>query len=165
MATRTFKLVGHVSDGDTGANITVNFNSVQVFTGSVTNTTKGDALCTFTADTTVSGDIATSVVVNSGSTVYVGPLQANYVVFVHDAFYDEDDGTTVTAEAVTSSDVTSTYDYMNTAQGNSMKSVQIDGADSDIAGTASSGWVPVPVESGSTLTCNMVVDAIATAPA
>jgi len=157
MPTRTFKLNGFITEGT--ADITVTFNSTQVFTGSVDNTERYEPLLTFTADTSVNGDIATTVVVNSGSTVFIGPLTANYVVYDGQTYTDDSD----VEQTYSSTDVTDKYEPMNGAKGNSMKSVQINGEESPISGTESTGWVPVPVEAGETLTCSMVVDAIASA--
>ena len=157
MATRTFKMNGFLTEGT--ADITVTFNSTQVFTGSVDNTSRGEPLLTFTADTSVSGDITTTVVNNSGNTVYIGPLDANYIVYEGQTYTDDDS----VEQTYSTTDVTSKYEPMNEAKGNSMKSVQIDGEEASVSGTESTGWVPVPVEAGETLSCSMVVDAIASA--
>jgi len=160
MPTRTFNLRGVVDD-ETSTDITVTFNSNQVFTGAVNNTNKENPLCTFTADTSVSGEIATSVVNNGTSTVYVGPLDANYGVFENQTYTIEgsDEVHTYTAD-----DVTSMFTSMLSGRGDSMKSVQINGVDSDCYGTESTGWVPVPVEAGETLTCTLTVDPIVVDP-
>jgi len=88
MATRTFKLAGTTEGSST---ITVNFNGTQVFTGAVG--TDGD-LCSFTADDSISGIIATTVTVNSGDTVVVQGLKANFSNYILEPGVDNGDGTT-----------------------------------------------------------------------
>jgi len=151
MATRTFKMKGFLTEGT--ADITVTFNSIQVFSGTVDNVDRINGfLYSFTADISLRGDIATTVVNNSGSTVFVGPLDANYVVPEGGTYLDNNN-----IKSYSSNDARSIFGSMNNAQGDSMKEIKINEEDRE-GGTANTGWIPVPLEAGQTLTCNMVVD-------
>lgn len=109
MPTRTFKLTGSSPES---ADITVTFNGSQVFTG--TAGTDGN-LCEFTADGSLTGNIATTVTVNSGSEVNVTGLTANYTVLERPEYVD---GEGNTVEAVTADDVVNQFNYLNDASGN-----------------------------------------------
>jgi len=151
MPSRTFWLEG----SETGADITVTFNGTQVHNGAITSEESG-VLCEFTADTTITGEIAVTVTVNSGSCT-VGAIQANYVV-KENAEYTTTDGDVI--PAITADDVINTMGYMNNAAGNTVSNVQINDETPDFGGTADTGFVPMPLESGDVLSCNYTIDTI-----
>lgn len=109
MPTRTFKLTGSSPES---ADITVTFNGSQVFTG--TAGTDGN-LCEFTADGSLTGNIATTVTINSGNEVTIEGLTANYTLRERPEYVDVE-GNTV--EAVTADDVVNQFHYLNDADGN-----------------------------------------------
>ena len=148
MPTRTFKLMG-----DSDGTFTVEFNSSQVYTGSVDS--EEGVLCTFTADTSVNGDIPVTVTVNSGELTTVKGLYANYTVFEDQVLNDDE-------TPFSSSDVTDLFNPMNDYVVDSVKSPAINGTAIDL--TDDSDFVGVVdrlLENGDVFTCNMVVDPIA----
>lgn len=78
MATRTLKLYGNGYAESGTVSIVVNFNGAEVFNGDV-STTAGEAptkptvfneICSWTEDTSLSGDIALSIAVTGGAFVF-----------------------------------------------------------------------------------------------
>jgi len=81
MATRTYKIKGFAY-GETDVSVTIKFNNETVYTGAINTVASFDdgtisELASFTADTSVTGNIPMSILVNSGTLAFTG-LEANY---------------------------------------------------------------------------------------
>ena len=160
MATRTFKLTGTSTAATT---ITVTFNGSQVFSG--TANTNG-VLCEFTADSSVTGNTATTVTVNSGEEVVVSGLKANYVIYER-AEYVNADGETV--PAVTADDVTTTFDYLDGSDGvyasaSSMSNASINSEAVEINADPGGLW-KFMLHTDDVLSADYFISDVATAPA
>jgi len=143
-----------------------------VYTGSAD--AEAGVLCSFTADTSVNGDIPVTVTVNSGELTTVKGLYANYTVYegmdIHRAtstdengtieyhFLDSDNNPVLTHSAA---DVTDLFQPMGGYTVDSVKSPAINGTSIDLTDDSDFvGVVDRHLENGDVFTCNMVVDPI-----
>ena len=150
MATRTFRLIGTTTD----ANITVNFNGSQVFNG-VAGTGTEATLCEFTAEDSVTGSIATTVTVNSGSVTIIG-IMANLTVPQN----------STSDPVVTEADTLSRFNYFTAPGGNggtyasaeSVVSASINDEAVDLS-NGPGGLIPLPLDNGDVLSASFNITA------
>lgn len=162
MATRTIKLMGKAYSTEGDVSLVVNFNSTEVFNGTVSTTnsaapaTPNEApveLASWTVDTSLSGAVPLSIAV-SGGTFHFTDLIGNYAG-------------PIIEEGVVVTDTASNFGNMNSnnADSDGKDNVSITNDEGDGQSRAPQNadeetgeWVYV-VPAGETLTCDFTIDA------
>jgi len=151
MANRQVKFIGYT---DTETNASFVFNGVTVFDGSIPATGSKATpveLFTFDIDQTLSGNIASSLTVTSGSVTSV-TISANYSTAIRPASVDSD-GNAISE--VTADDLVNNFEWISSGDNTSKINIAIDGVayDKGEVGTMAGAW-HIDVASGQTFVCD-----------
>jgi hypothetical protein len=174
MATRTIKFIGKAYSTEGDVSVVVNFNSVEVYSGTVTTVNSecpqkplsgenNDELFTFDISTDISGSIPLTIAVSNGTLVFFD-LIGNYTGYTLET---DEAGDPVIVDGAYVVDVAPVDTYgdlnLNTVESDGKNNVVIDPDQGDgqsraVLNEEESGDWYYKVWSGSTLSCNFVIE-------
>lgn len=171
MATRTIRFIGNAYSTEGDVSVTVNFNDVEVYSGTVNTVnsevpeqpTESEQLFTFTASTDVTGSIPMTVS-SSGGTLVFNDLIGNYTGYT---LATDEAGDRVVVDGAYVVEVAPVDTYgdlnLNTAESDGKNNVDInpdpgDGQSRVVFNEDELGDWFYKIWDGSTLSCNFVIE-------